>query len=123
MRSTTADWDKIAQMFLDGTPLKTLCEKYNVSESSIRKYAKLINSTEKNTKYTETFKKNIIRMKIEKGLEYKDLSERYHIAYGTLKTWESEYERIVINELKAEIIKKDKNRGWYQATSGAGYYR
>lgn len=80
-------------------------------------------------RYTENFKKGMVRLLIAKGMTYKQLSEMIQIPAGTLSLWDSEYRRQVIDEklqeekrLKEQQEKERQELKWHRYSSGAGHY-
>ncbi|MGN0417039.1 transposase [Anaerostipes faecalis] len=80
-------------------------------------------------RYTENFKKGMVRLIISTGISYKKLSEMTEISQPTLKKWDDEYHQQILDDKKreAERLKKQeeeniKRVGWHQYGSGAGRY-
>ncbi len=80
-------------------------------------------------RYTENFKKDMVRLLIAKGIIYKKLSDLTEISQITLSKWDNEYRQAVIDEKQQEERRlreqqeEDKHRlEWHRYSSGAGYY-
>ena len=80
-------------------------------------------------RYTENFKKGMVRLLIAKGMTCKRLSELTDISQITLSKWDDEYHQAVIDEKQQEERRvkeqqeEDKHKlEWHRYSSGAGYY-
>lgn len=49
-------------------------------------------------RYTQDFKKGMVRLIVAKGMTYKKLSELTEISQVTLSKWDNEYRHVVIEE-------------------------
>ena len=80
-------------------------------------------------RYTENFKKGMVRLIVAKGMTYKQLSDMIQIPAGTLSLWDKEYRQQIINEklqeerkMKEEQEEEEKKIKWRRYGSGAEYY-
>lgn len=80
-------------------------------------------------RYTEEFKKGIVRLIVAKGMTYKQLSKMIQIPAGTISIWDKEYRQKIIDEKLQEkrILRKKQEEEktkikWYRYSSGAGHY-
>lgn len=78
-------------------------------------------------RYTENFKKEMVRLLIAKGMTYKKLSELTEISQITLRKWHDEYYYTVMQEMAKESRNRRNKKYkreviWHQYGSGAGRY-
>lgn len=73
-------------------------------------------------RYTEEFKKGMVRLIAVKKMSYKEVSNLVKIREDTLKRWDKKYGQKKAQEEPKEEEKKVKKTKWHRYGSGAGYY-